>query len=100
MVVQATRSPKQIMDGAGAPCAVPGGMKASRGGFAAMMKGIVRGLKILGKAAMNPNGVGRLRFDHCGCIGTSNSIENCGTSIEAMGKVIMNVMMGVGAQNQ
>ena len=39
-----TKVSKTIMDGAGVS-KVPGGMKAFGGGFAAMMKGIVRGLR-------------------------------------------------------
>ena len=91
------KAKKQIMDGAGASGKAAGGMKAFGGGFAAMMKGIVKGLKILGKAAMNPMVWAGLGLITVAVLALATALRIAAPAIEAMGKVIMNVMMGVGA---
>ena len=91
------KAQKQIMDGAGASGKAAGGMKAFGGGFAAMMKGIVTGLKILGKAAMNPMVWAGLGLITVAVLALATALRIAAPAIEAMGKVIMNVMMGVGA---
>ena len=88
---------KQIMDGAGSSGKAAGGMKAFGGGFAMMMKGIVTGLKILGKAAMNPMVWAGLGLITVAVIALATALRIAAPAIEAMGKVILNVMQGVGA---
>lgn len=88
---------KQIMDGAGASGKAAGGMKAFGGGFTAMMKGIVAGLKVLGKAAMNPMVWAGLGLITVAVIALATALRIAAPAIEAMGKVILNVMQGVGA---
>ena len=88
---------KQIMDGAGNSGKAAGGMKAFGGGFTAMMKGIVSGLKVLGKAAMNPMVWAGLGLITVAVIALATALRIAAPAIEAMGKVILNVMQGVGA---
>ncbi len=88
---------KQIMDGAGSSGKAAGGMKAFGGGFTAMMKGIVRGLKVLGKAAMNPMVWAGLGLITVAVLALATALRIAAPAIEAMGKVILNVMQGVGA---
>lgn len=88
---------KQIMDGAGSSGKAAGGMKAFGGGFKMMMKGIVAGLKVLGKAAMNPMVWAGLGLITVAVIALATALRIAAPAIEAMGKVILNVMQGVGA---
>lgn len=88
---------KQIMDGAGNSGKAAGGMKAFGGGFTAMMKGIVSGLKILGKAAMNPMVWAGLGLITVAVLALATALRIAAPAIEAMGKVILSVMQGVGA---
>ena len=87
---------KQIMDGAGASGKAAGGMKAFGGGFVAMMKAIGTGLKVLGKAAMNPMVWAGLGLLTAALLVMATALRIATPAIEAFGKVILNVMTGVG----
>ncbi len=85
------------MDGAGSSGKAAGGMKAFGGGFKMMMKGIVAGLEVLGKAAMNPLVWAGLGLITVAVIALATALRIAAPAIEAMGKVILSVMQGIGA---
>lgn len=88
---------KQIMDSAGSTGKAAGGMKTFGGGFVAMMKAIGTGLKVLGKAAMNPMVWAGLGLLTAALLVMATALRIATPAIEAFGKVILNVMQGVGA---
>lgn len=87
---------KKILDGAGASGKAAGGMKAFGGGFIAMMKAIGTGLKVLGKAAMNPMVWAGLGLLTAALLVMATALRIATPAIEAFGKVVLKVFEGIG----
>ena len=87
---------KNITDGAKGAGAGGKGLMGFGRGFKSMMVAIAQGLKLLGKAAMNPMVWAGLGLLTVAILAIATALRIAAPGIEAFGKLILNVFKGIG----